>query len=779
MISKIHSICGVGTFKHFEPTSPIVLKKLNLIFSENGKGKSTIADMFRSMKSDEVERLAGRTSIGSDDQHVVLEVNRNRVVFENGNWTPRFNQVLVFDEVFVHENIYEGLSVDKEHRQNLFEVVVGSSAIKERIQRDSLTECITERRKTIRQLKESIAISIPQPVDLSCEAMTFDQFLELEPVDNVLQQIENQRNLVENLDDDNDVYKIDNFQRIRLPKSPTEELTSLLNRSLEYIESSAEQRIQEHFAEYTSATIEDWVQAGTEYVDEASERCPFCGLPLQNSHLIQHYQAYFSESYKQLKQDVLDFPETHLDVQTLMDELNATLTRNTQLIHTWSQQQITGLENIEIDYESVKECWSALVTEITKLLSQKQNAPLELVDGGEGIRPRLHDWREVSKAANEYNLAMERNRTMVKEFKSSVSSGILKDEVEKLYRLRCCEVRFSPRVLRHVHDYTNENVLVKQDVQSKSQLQSKINLAVESSFPVYRCKINEFLKALGASFGIGTFRKTSDRSSALFVDFNVSVAGREIPLGDDTTPVSSRSFRNVLSEGDKRTLALAFFLSQLDLMPDLEKKVVVFDDPVTSMDENRRNKTIFQIAQIRSRTTQIFVLSHRTDFLHSIWKRYGRKGKDADQTRCLKIQAMSDSSVIREWDIESAVATTNAKRFSRVLAFYVDPSIGDPDTISQDLRPLLEDYYKFCYADLCKCHRIDSLGDLVLFLNPDSSDRVVKRLAMTDKKQLCELNIVHRETHHGQQPQSPPLTETEVQHDCGIVLKLLGRREIE
>ena len=49
---------------------------------------------------------------------------------------------------------------------------------------------------------------------------------------------------------------------------------------------------------------------------------------------------------------------------------------------------------------------------------------------------------------------------------------------------------------------------------------------------------------------------------------------------NDKTP----NFRNTLSESDKRLLAFAFFVSLLSHDRELDKKVVVFDDPMSSFE---------------------------------------------------------------------------------------------------------------------------------------------------------------------------------------------------
>ena len=146
---------------------------------------------------------------------------------------------------------------------------------------------------------------------------------------------------------------------------------------------------------------------------------------------------------------------------------------------------------------------------------------------------------------------------------------------------------------------------------------------------------------------------------------------------------------------------------------------------------------------------------------------------------CSIFDTVSNSSVIGDWDIESEVATNHAKRLARVLAFFNGSSDRGPVEIAQDLRPLLEDHYKFYYADVFKSHRIETLGDLIHIFDTAKSDPIVQALAESDRRELSALNIVHREAHHGQQPPPLPITSAEAKQDCGIVLKLLGRREVE
>jgi len=70
------------------------------------------------------------------------------------------------------------------------------------------------------------------------------------------------------------------------------------------------------------------------------------------------------------------------------------------------------------------------------------------------------------------------------------------------------------------------------------------------------------------------------------------------------------AFRNTLSSGDRNTLALAFFFASLDQDPQLAQKIVVIDDPMTSLDEHRALTTVQEMRRLVPRVSQVIVLSH-------------------------------------------------------------------------------------------------------------------------------------------------------------------------
>ncbi|MFZ5476839.1 MAG: AAA family ATPase [Myxococcota bacterium] len=82
----------------------------------------------------------------------------------------------------------------------------------------------------------------------------------------------------------------------------------------------------------------------------------------------------------------------------------------------------------------------------------------------------------------------------------------------------------------------------------------------------------------------------------------------------------------VLSDGDRSTLALAVFLAGLDTQTDIANAVVVFDDPMTSMDWSRCVATAEAVTKCADVAAQVLVLSHHAPFLAQVaadWRRFG------------------------------------------------------------------------------------------------------------------------------------------------------------
>lgn len=174
--------------------------------------------------------------------------------------------------------------------------------------------------------------------------------------------------------------------------------------------------------------------------------------------------------------------------------------------------------------------------------------------------------------------------------------------------------------------------------------------------------------------------------------YSVGIGASEIPVAGTATP-GSPSFRSTLSAGDRNTLSLAFFFASLDQDTNLQDKVIVIDDPISSLDEHRSLTTVQEIAQLSQKAGQVIVLSHSKPFLCEIWD-----SADKDSCLAMEIRRQRDSSEIFSWNINNDLVTEHDRRH-RLLRDYLERSVPDSRKVAEALRPVLEKFIRVAYPE--------------------------------------------------------------------------------
>lgn len=100
-------------------------------FGENGWGKSTLADLLRSLTSNNPDIVIGRKTLaGGPKQKAVMRFGDQQTVFENGVWSGIRPRIAIYDSVFVNENVFSGDVVTTEHLKNQYGMVVGEEGVR-------------------------------------------------------------------------------------------------------------------------------------------------------------------------------------------------------------------------------------------------------------------------------------------------------------------------------------------------------------------------------------------------------------------------------------------------------------------------------------------------------------------------------------------------------------------------------------------------------------------------------------------------------------------------
>jgi wobble nucleotide-excising tRNase len=105
IIKKIVKVENVGRFTKLLPTGDVEFRKLTLLYGENGRGKTTIAAMIRSLKTGHAAHITERATLGaSGGQTIEVLLGTGGVAkFANGAWNHAFADIEIFDAIFVRE----------------------------------------------------------------------------------------------------------------------------------------------------------------------------------------------------------------------------------------------------------------------------------------------------------------------------------------------------------------------------------------------------------------------------------------------------------------------------------------------------------------------------------------------------------------------------------------------------------------------------------------------------------------------------------------------------
>jgi wobble nucleotide-excising tRNase len=221
----------------------------------------------------------------------------------------------------------------------------------------------------------------------------------------------------------------------------------------------------------------------------------------------------------------------------------------------------------------------------------------------------------------------------------------------------------------------------------------------------------------------------------------VIINNTPVPVGGADPVPGEPSFRNTLSAGDRNTLALAFFFASLDQDAGLANKVVVIDDPISSLDDHRALTTVQEIRRLAGRASQVIVLSHNKPLLCRLWE-----GTDSTMRAALEVTRDPSGSTIGVWDVRQDSITEHDRRHER-LRDYLASGIGDMREVARSIRPHLEAFLRVACPEQCPPETL--LGP---FLNVceqrvETTQSVLDRAATRELREIVEYaNNFHHDT---------------------------------
>ena len=694
MIQGINDIKDFGKIKNFDSNTSVTFDKLNLIYSENAGGKSTISAALRSVSSNSPEFVNERQKLGSSNPPIFeLSIkNSKNVRFSNGRWSKPIPEIVVFDDVYISENIYAGLVVSNQQRFNLQELILGKQGVELNQRLVSLEKDIEDYERILKDFD----IQIPSD---ERPGLSVEEFAKLEIDYDPDKKIFNAVDDIAMYHLRKAQFKIPTIPPIELPTIDIIELESILQQKNPNVNSNSDSsKNKQTPSETIRKTINNFNLKHSE--------------DIRVNFLVNSKMFLFSRDY-------------------------------------WNMDEQLSKEFF-VNYSSIEEMWLQARDLTNSLLAQKLENPSKVITLISHQRKTLEKHNSNCKTLQEFNSAIIKINDITESLNAKSIESNLNILRNRLIQFTVAQSRKTPKISRACEDYLATKTRIQTKEKQIEKIQEKISSLKQEINPKHIDKINSILKKVNTNFEIVP-AEDKDHSSANYINYNLQINEHSIPI---TANGSSQHFKNTLSAGDRNTLAFAFFLAKLEIDGDIEKKIIVFDDPITSMDTNRIHFLQNRIAKLATEASCIIVLSHSKSFLRGIYKfsqelrTKQNKNKSLIQAYEL-LQSDNNESKFIQWNIgyDNNLSSDFHRKLARIIKFVTNNSSEDRVKVAYDLRLVLEEYCEVYFGIDFLHRRIQSFRNLYDLIN---SNKIKTKVSLDDNKisQLNELIYYTNPFHH-------------------------------
>jgi wobble nucleotide-excising tRNase len=748
MLTRIERIRNIGVYYDFgSKDSELDLRKNNVVYANNGYGKSTLTAILRSYKENDSEYIVERSSIGEDsDQKVLFRIPSATIIYEDGSWSIHPEQaqkpkIAIFDEKFVLDNLFVR-EIERGHQKKIYQLVFGDEA---QDYQDRLSEAL-ECEKDLRGQKNAGDKELEKRRQ-ACDCHGYLQMSDdlIEDAQSRLKEVEKQIRIIKQRDEINSLlsFDADDFTELIINTEWLDNLNSVLNKSIENMQQDTEELINNHFFRYgKDSQIEGFIRTGMALKEE--DMCPFCGQDLANAQaLIRAYHEYFGDVYQTLIEEIdqckkdldeWDYQNFIRKVERWIDSCEIQKNKIQSLIG--ESYEIEKFD-LSVELNNVDE----LLQTIKQIFKQKSQSPLKEIHC-----PAINELRsqidEINQIIREYHQNVlrfyENLREQLNGTNAETGLETLQNEKKK-YQSRIN--RRSQEEEEWCRNYIELKDQHEDAEQALATAKNEMDAYASDVFSTFQEKINEFLDQLRAPFSIGEMEYVTDGvSKEPFANFAFLIRDEPVCLKSKSrTP--QPQFSNTLSNGDRNTLSLAFFLSWLDMQPDLDEYIVVFDDPLTSMDENRLLGTSKALCELSENVKQLIVLTHKKDFMFHLDNLIPNLHGIS-----LKCDTANGSRLV-PYDIRYGRKDEHQKLVDGLMR-YVDEDYGrSVNQIQEDIRKVIEKVLRVKYYP--QFQAINTLGSMIDHLSENEflSEEIIK--------DLRDLNKISSPPHHAEESGQP------------------------
>ncbi|MCK0498167.1 AAA family ATPase [Helicobacter pylori] len=614
-IKSFKAFCGLDAIEMCE------FKNYNVIFGNNGCGKTSLTRAFELLISKDKCIEKYRTISTAESPSIEFECKDGSYKIEpNSNIGAPSFKVEIYNSDFLHNNAPFNSEFGLKKLDDGIIILEGSVLGEETKEINQLKNCkekVEKRKKKIKDENSAETLSAKQESEIKkydkeiekirkeMTSKTIQITLDEIKINNICEVSKNkfkvQEDALTNLEKDFDeldeaMKKFDDLKEMELPKdyqTIKDKLESLFSFDIDKEAGQVSEEIKEHMSKVGREFIEKGIELQKKMPDNA---CPFCTQEITNN-IIQVYTSYFNKRIEQFNQDSLEVSGT---LKKILEQWNIKeiLQSFERFEPFMKKDSSTNKESLKNALEQIKVLLEKLQKEVGKKEGAKnekefQKIDKKLLENYEKFQKCVDETGNILKQKKEQKKKLDKLKTELKEARIKKAKH---DSYDWQKSKREAERKLS--VLNCRHERLNR-LLEKIDKKLK-ELYDQKRPDIET--------INNYLKALNLP------------KYSLDKDYR-------IVLNSDALENSEAKI--ILSDGEKTTLAFAYFLVRLKLFykkEDLKNLIVVIDDPISSLDEQRIYNTTCLVAKINQELArkklsnekdkaQVFVLTHNHTFM--------------------------------------------------------------------------------------------------------------------------------------------------------------------
>lgn len=658
MLKRIKNIKNIGTLSNVHAAKH-GFGKFTIIYGANSYGKSTLCDIFVSLRDNDNTSIEKRKTVNSKDAPMVSfafskDSHEIDVQYKNHHWEKDgFCEALeIFDTNFVHRNVFTNNSeIDQTNKTNLTEFIIGEAAIVAAKALQKLNDEKNDIDRTRKTLEDKVVkcgyamadlIKIPYKEDITLEDTLC---LSLKTT------IADQRKSKENIDIIKKSPLPTSFKSIPESNEEFEKINGILSSEFTFEADDLLEKFEEHKAKHLASIVgaDDWLHKGTEYSKNGI--CPFCGQSIVGNDLISSYFVIFSNKFKSYNESIKLLHINKIDSGSL-DRLRLQSEQNEK-----AMGGICG-KILNAQLNSIKD---EAITLTEKLLDASSDYFKVLEDVHEQLERQIEE-----KLKDKYkpvvpvslNLLTESHNKAVKVF------GAVNEKLKEFCNLAQAELAdlSIETIDKKIHEMEKEYADAEKVFyrnKYNAEIEDYIRLGNERTGNRRREKeqkeefdnqqkifLDNFFKDIEAYFSKLGSRDYSiereDVSKGIKKTYSIKLfyKGEAIPPAD---------IKYVLSESDKRALALSIFLSKLKRSKSANT-IVILDDPISSFDIDRMQAFTNTLKEFCNDVSQIIILTHYKNFYKTL---AGWTSKYFTDMSLLKIIRNCDSNDFENIDKEA------------------------------------------------------------------------------------------------------------------------------